>query len=440
LRLVIAFLIALATAARADILGTALDPPRKIVGFEARGKTKITERTLIYLSHVEVGDYVRDRDRAKIEKALISSELFKKAKVTYEDAPGGVTVVITLEDRHSWFAAPTFELVSGKRSLGVGYLEANLGGRNQKMVLYGQIGERDNLIWGVFLDENVRGSDVIIRADVYLYSKETDEYENPPDDATSTAILRTAEHNYLGGGLLLGWNCEWWCKTDLRMRTAYVYFRDPHAPDGTELPAPNNDGWDTTAQVRFTADARRKEFGVYSGLYWQLFGETTIPGLDDYDYSSALLRTYYGWLIGHGHLFEVRNQLQLGRHLPIHEELVTGGKLDLRGYLTDQFRGDVRATLRAEYSVPIVNVRGFRFRGLAFYDSGYIGYQFRDPSGRRNYLSTQANNAEWFRNDVGGGIRMYIGPIVIPVLGLDFAYGIEGKSTQVVFQVGFLDL
>ncbi len=436
----VALLIAFAaTTAHADTVDLAVDRPRKVVGFAVRGKTKLKLRLLPYLSHLEEGDYVRDRDLPEIKRALISSDLFHSAEVTFEEAPGGVIVVATLRDRHSWLVAPTFYLQSGKRSLGVGYVESNFRGLNQKALLYGQIGERDNLMFGTFLDDNVKGTDLIIRTDLYLYSKLIDEYVNPDDDATSTEIGRTARHHYLGGGFLLGWNCEWWCKLHLRLRGAYVYFDESKAPDGNPLPNPGTDGWDVTQQLWLNFDLRQQAFGVRWGPYVQLMGETSIPGLDDFDYSSALLRAYYSWLVFGSHQLELRTNLQIGRQLPVHEELVTGGVLDIRGYALDQFRGDLRTMFRAEYSWPLIKISALRFRGIAFYDSAYIGFHFPRTDTKRDYLPTQTEGSSWFRNSVGLGLRMYVGWVVVPVLGLDVAYGLEGKATQLVFEVGFTD-
>jgi len=436
---VVVLLIALAAPARADSLANALDRPHAIVGFKVRGKSKLKPRALGYLLHLDKGDYVRQRDTRELAGQLISSELFETAEVVLEPSGDGVVLVAILKDRHSWLVAPTFYLQSGDRSLGVGYVDSNFRGLNQKALVYAQIGERDNILFATFLDQNVRGTNLTLRADLYGYSKHVSEYENPPGDPTSTAIAREAQWIYEGGGFLLGWNCGWWCKTDLRLRGAYVAFRDAHAPDGTPLPKPSNDGWDFSTQFRLTLDARHHDHGVTSGLYFQLFGDKTIPGLDDYDYALGLIRSYYSWRLFGSQQLELRGQIAAGRHLPAHEELVTGGVGDIRGYALDQFRGDYRMTFRAEYSVPIVKVSALRFRGIGFYDSADIGYRFRHVDGRRNYLPTQSDNAHWFRNDVGLGLRVYVGWVVVPVLGFDVAYGIEGKAPQVVFEIGFTD-
>ena len=92
-----------------------------------------------------------------------------------------------------------------------------------------------------------------------------------------------------------------------------------------------------------------------------------------------------------------------------------------------------------QYSVPIAKWKIFAFRALAFYDSGYVAFHFRDPSGMRKYLPTESDGAHWFRNDVGGGIRIYVSNVVLPLLGLDFGYGLEGHSPEIYFEIGLTD-
>ncbi len=438
------------TFARADTLDTAvkasgLDPPRTVVGFEVRGPSKLRSRTLSYLAHVDAGDHIRERDLARIKQALISSELFEKVAVSLEDSTDsavgpGVKLVATLDDKHSWIVAPTIFVLPGRRSVGVGYAENDLLGFNQKLLLYAQLGDRESLLFGVFLDQNVRGTDLTFRMDLYAYRRVLDEYANPTNDGTSTEILRESTSDYVGGGLLLGWNFNWWAIGDLRLRGAYVRFHDSHAPaDDAPLPNPSIDGYDVTVQGRLTFDARKHYFGVTWGPYLQLFAETSIPGLDDFDYSSTLLRAYYSWRLFKEHQFELRVGIAAGRHIPIHEELTLGGAIDLRGYAVEQFRGDTRSVFRAEYSLPITKWKFFAFRAIGFWDAGYVGFQFRDPDGRRDYLPNQHDNAGWFRNDVGAGLRIYVKAIVLPLLGFDVAYGIEGHSPSVYFQVGLTD-
>lgn len=427
----------------ADAPACTITDDRPIVGFRVRGKTKLRAHTLTHLVHRAEGDPVSCNDIPALVAALISSELFEQVDVALVETPGGVEVVATLDDKLSWFAAPTLYLLPNRWSVGGGFVENNLTGRNQKLLLYGQLGSRESLLFGTYLDPRVGGSDWTYRFDVYLYRRTNDEYANPADDATDDTILRTSIANYIGGGLLVGYNLRWWLVADMRFRGAYVFYDEPQAPDGTPLPAPQSDGRDATIQTRLTLDRRQYHFGVRWGPYLQLFTEVAIPGLDSYGYQSALLRAYYSWRLFREHQLELRTNLSVARHLPFHNDTVLGGTIDLRGYTVDRFRGDTRAMFRVEYSVPIVKVNMFAFRAIGFWDSGFMGMYFPRPDvdagGDRDFLPGLGDGANWLRNDVGAGIRIYVKSVVLPLLGLDVAYGLEGKSTEVYFQLGIVD-
>lgn len=437
----IAIISACVQGARADTIDIAANAaaaePRAVVGFRAQGDTKLTDRTLSYLARVRVGDRVGASDIPTMVQALISSELFETVDVTLEDAPGGVVVVATLDDKHSWVAAPTLYFLAGARAFGVGFAENNLFGHNQKLLLYGQYGTQESLFFGTFLDPSVRGSRLRWRFDVYTYRRSYSEYANPVDEPANHDVFRTTTTKYLGAGVLVGWTFDWWLFADLRTRGARLRFEDPHAPDGSPLPVPQDNGFDISQQLYITADARHRYFGVTWGPYAQLLLDTAIPGLDDYGYQIALLRAYYSWRIFEAHQFELRTNLHVGRKLPYHEELSLGGAVDLRGYAVGRYRGDLRTLFRAEYSVPIARWRSLAFRALGFWDTGYVGYHQQRAD--RDYAPGHENGTGWWRNDVGAGFRIYLKAIVLPLLGVDVAYGVEGERTEVYFQAGLTD-
>jgi outer membrane protein assembly factor BamA len=438
---VVAFVVVIAAIpADADAPVVAVTAPTKpIVGFKPRGHTKVTETTLERLSHFHVGDPISTDNIAELEAAFLTSELFKTVKVTLEDTPGGVLVIATLDDKMSWIAAPTVYDAPSTWSVGLGYAENDLLGQNKKMLLYGQLGNKSNLFFGTFLDPQVNGTPLQLRFDIYTYKQIRTEYLNPTTDPRSFAIARETAEIFLDAGLLVGWTFRWWLVGDFRLRGAYVAFRETHADDAarTPLPAPEVDGWDITGQARMTADYRHHLFGVTWGPYAQVVAESSV--LDTYHYQDLLMRAYYSWRLFSEHQLELRANFNVGRHLPFHEELSNGGESDLRGYAVDQFRGDLQAVGRAEYSVPITKWKFFAFRALGFFDSGYIGYHFRDLSGKRDYLPTESNGAHWFRNDVGVGFRVYVKAVVLPLLGVDLGYGIEGHSPELYFELGLTD-
>jgi outer membrane protein assembly factor BamA len=406
-----------------------------------RGKTKTTDRTARYLARTEPGELVGPSDIPRLHQAFLSSELFETVSVSLERAPGGYLVVATVKDKHSWIIAPTLYVLAGARAFGVGFAENNLRGQNQKLLLYGQIGDRDSMLFATYLDPSVAGTPVSYRYDFYAYRRVVREFANPTEDPTNNDIARESTTTYLGGGFLVGWRFAWWLTTDFRLRGAHVSFDDSHDPDVPDQPlvAPEKDGWDVSAQWRLTLDARHYRYGVRWGPFLQLVGDTTIPGLDDYNYSIATMRAYYSWRLFEEHQLELRGIIGVGRGLPFHEELSLGGVGDLRGYAQDRFRGDLRMLGRFEYSVPLAKWRTFAFRAVAFWDAGLAGLFRPRTDPRRDYLPDHVAGTQWARNDVGAGFRVYVKAVVLPLLGLDIAYGVEARAPEVYFQLGLTD-
>ncbi|HEY6039354.1 MAG TPA: BamA/TamA family outer membrane protein [Kofleriaceae bacterium] len=455
-RVALALLALTASSARADdampspwidLVPPLPQRPRPIKAFRTRGHTKVTNRTLGYLAHVEIGDMVSTADIPGLQAALISSELFATADVTLEDSPEGVTVVATLEDKLSWIAAPTLYLTNPNRAVGVGFVENDLGGRDQKLLLYGQLGTQTSILFATFLDPAYHGSKLTYRFDLYLENRYIDEYANPVSDPTNQEVERSTRQIFLDAGALVGWNFAWWAVADVRLRGAYVYFRDAYNPTvdpNHTMPQaqPEKDGRDVTIQPRLTLDHRFHVYGVTHGGYLQLMLDQSVPGLDTYGYGDALLRAYYAWSFLGEHELELRSVNLIGYHLPLHEELALGGVGDLRGYPSDEFRGDLNLVVRAEYSIPLFKWTPTTwlptaFRALAFYDAGYGRFLFPRDSDRL-YLPGQLHR-NFFRDDVGIGFRVYLKSVVLPLVGFDLAYGLEAHSRQFVFELGLTD-
>jgi outer membrane protein insertion porin family len=172
--------------------------------------------------------------------------------------------------------------------------------------------------------------------------------------------------------------------------------------------------------------------------------ETSIPGSDfDYWYGTFSFERAARFFSKHN--FIMRGMAGYGQDLPFQQEY-TGGGTSLRGYENKQFRGDVKLAGNLEYSVPFVTISGWAFRGLVFYDSAYVAFlDIEDDDDFRHYLPnadvTQENvsNLAPWKNSVGGGIRLYVRQIVLPLLGLDFGYGLESGGVEVYFAIGLTD-
>lgn len=118
------------------------------------------------------------------------------------------------------------------------------------------------------------------------------------------------------------------------------------------------------------------------------------------------------------------------------------GGTSMRGYLNDQFRGDLRVIANLEYSLPLFSILGLSVRGLGFWDSGYTTFLTNDTNPERTYLPRTGRNADGnstlapFKNSVGVGTRLYLRQIVIPLLGVDFGYGLEARDFQLYLAIG----
>jgi outer membrane protein assembly factor BamA len=423
-----------------------------LVGVQVEGPSKTTERTVAQLAHVDIGQPISDADLPQIETYLTSSQLFQSVDVRLEQdgtVPDGVILYATLDDKHSWVIAPTLYLLGAAKAAGVGFGENNFRGENQKFLLYGQLGEITSQFFAAFLDPAWRGGKWTWRVDAFSYRRNNNEYENPHDDETDADLAAIHGTSYLGAGALLGYRFKWWLVGDVRLRGGYVWYRGSYEPEdeddndpetqGPRVPVPNQDGRDVSLQTHLVFDRRQSENGVTWGPYAQLTLDKSIPGLDQYGYFISNLRAQYAWKLFGEHQLELRTYLGWGYHLPFHEDFTLGSATDLRGYAYEQFRGDTRVLGRVEYSVPVAKYKFIRLRAIGFFDSGYIGFhQLRDP-GERIYQPSQLNDNGWFRNDVGAGIRIYVGAIVLPLVGVDVAYGIEGKEPQLYLQIGLTD-
>jgi outer membrane protein assembly factor BamA len=205
-------------------------------------------------------------------------------------------------------------------------------------------------------------------------------------------------------------------------------------------PEPGKEGWDISNETDLTFDTRANWYGVQSGHRYRLTYEQALTGLgSDFDYWMATLNIFKAKKILDRHNLVAKLDVAYGHHLPFQQELKTGGT-SMRGYLNDEFRGNFRTLLNLEYSVPVFTIMGFGVRALAFYDSAYTTFTKTSDNEDRNYLAyPRVRGFDGFKNSVGVGTRFYLRQIVLPLLGLDFGYGLEARDFQIYLAIGLTD-
>ena len=447
-RVVIALVVIAWVAASA-----AAETIKKIV---VEDNTKTTADTVIFISQLEEGDEWNPTMVDLVKERLVSSGLFKDVEVYWTPKDGGVVVHILAKDKHSWVIAPAFYNQPTNVGGGVGFGENNLFGQNQKLLLYAQVATGDSFFIGAWVIPSIGGTRLYAQLDTYLKSARNFEYNAPTSYLVKDAIhpVRESRLLYLNGGARLGWEFIRGVKLDTRIRGARVSYSDLKVDEealatdfedgirpnnGTVLP-PGTEGWDVSNETNLSFDNRANWYGVQTGHRYRFTFEHALPSLgSDFIYWLAKFNAFKAIKIFDRHNFVAKLDVGYGRNLPFQQEFTTGGT-SMRGYLNDEFRGNLRGLANLEYSFPVFTIAGFGVRGLAFWDSAYTTFTATSTNEDRNYLANaKVRELDGFKNSVGVGTRFYLRQIVLPLLGLDFGYGLEARDFQIYLAIGLTD-
>jgi outer membrane protein insertion porin family len=447
--------IAIALAAARPV---AADTIRSIV---VEGNTKTTSPTVELIAKIDVGDDWRVEMLDRIKADLVSSGLFKEVDAFSEPCgpsstpkcdEAGTRVHLMVKDKHSWVIAPAFYNQPTNTGGGVGFGENNLFGENQKLLLYGQIATGDSFFIGAWVIPSIAGTRFYAQVDTYLKTSRIIEYAPPTKYTDIPLPVRQTRMNYLNGGFKLGVELFHGLKLDARLRAAWVSYQDTKSltNDATQIPGgdvdhppePGKEGWDVSNEIGLTLDRRANWYGIESGYKYSTSVEYSVPKLgSDFHYYVWNLSLYKAVQVLERHNLVAKAGVNVGHDLPFQQELTMGGT-SMRGYLNNQFRGDLRVTANVEYSVPLFTVFGLSVRGLGFFDSGYDTFR-KASNDERNYLPNSARGDATalapFKNSVGVGTRLYLRQIVLPLLGLDFGYGLEARDLQIYLAIGLTD-
>ena len=423
--------------------------------------TKTTDETVRYLAGVDEGDPFRPDDIARIESDLVDSGLFKDVQVFYEtlgtrDGEEVVRVTILVKDRHSWAVAPTFFFQPTNRGGGFGYGETNLFGENKQVVVYGQLATGDSMFLAGYRDPQVGHTPFLWQAELWLRRDRTFEYAPPGSFLDDAPRVRETKLNVLRAGLRAGVTLFRSASLNWRLRGGYVFYDNTRLTEGAaiedvtgdpsveDVPDPGVDGWDLWSRYDLEYDRRANYYGIVTGDYLGLQLRHALPFFgSDFDYWIATAEGAMAREPVQTHNLVLRASVDYGRDLPFQHELTSGG-LRLRGYANDQFRGDFKAAANVEYSLPVMTIRGFSVRGLAFVDSSYTAFlNFDGGDGSRHYLPGHGELGRYglapFKNAVGLGSRLYWRQVALPLLGLDVGYGLESGAVEVYFALGLSD-
>lgn len=449
LAIAIALLVSTASSARAE----------RIKQIDVVENSKTTDDTVLLIADIEKGDDWKPEMAERIERALVNSGLFKVVDVFSQPVAGGVHVTIVAKDKHSWVIAPTLYNQPTNKGGGIGFGENNLGGTNKKLLLYGQVATGDTFFIGAYVDPSIGGSVFHWQFDTFLRRERVFEYEVPKDWIGDTEQVRQSKLNYFNGGALIGIDLFGGLKFDVRGRAAYLFYDQtklvegacledvvPGLPEGgctlpaddSEVPEPGAEGWDMSAEAILVYDNTANWYGIFSGDRYKLTYEKALPQVgSDFDYWYATAEWVRARKFYERHNWIIKSGFNYSHNVPFQHEWTAGGP-DHRGLKNRQLRGNIKASATFEYSVPVFTLKGFSFRAQAFADSAYTAFVNTDGvAAKRNYLPDHEHKglSPW-KNTVGLGTRLYVRQIVLPLLGLDFGYGLERRALEMYFAIG----
>jgi outer membrane protein assembly factor BamA len=416
--------------------------------------TKTTDETVALIADVEVGDDWSPEMVDEIKRLLEGSGLFKQVDVFWDSAKSHLHLVV--RDKHSWVIAPTFYNQPTNVGGGVGFGENNLFGENKKLLIYAQVATGDSFFIGAYVDPSINGTRFHWQGDVFLKTGRIFEYTSPNEFVEDPKAVRESRLNYLNAAGKIGMSLWRAFSLDLRARAAKVSYSDVGLADGAtieqvtgdpasppgDVPTPGKEGWDVSGSLSLSLDTRANWRGVTAGDKYEVTLESSAPSVgSDFDYQAMFLNYQRARRVLDRHNLILKASFAYGRNLPFQQELQTGGT-SMRGYKNSQFRGNVKGQVNLEYSVPVFSISGFSMRGLAFWDSAYTTFteaKNTDLSDRYYLPGAEARGLDPFKNSVGGGVRFYLQQIVLPLLGVDFGYGLERGEYEIYLAIGLTD-
>jgi outer membrane protein assembly factor BamA len=447
------------------ISNTAAGFGQVITAIMVKDNTKTDANTVEYIAGIKIGDVLSEDLVYTAKTRLESAGLFKRVEITWDASPlGGARLVISAVDKLSWVIAPIAVASDGNYGGGLIFAHGNLFGQNKKLLVYTDYTTAEKLLFIAFLDPNVRNTRFYYRADLLIRRDTIREYASGHDG--DPRIERQTDLDTFGAALLAGVNFTRHFHMDLRLKIYYDNAQpsscfnttnddrsgtpDVVATQGGRCLGPTGSAWDNTFTTNVTYDSRSKVEGILDGFLlsftWQ-YGASWLGTGNDYHligFNGMFARRFFKQ-----HNLILRAGFDVNIDPPFKQEVEAGGP-QLRGFIVRQYRGDTDVRLTLEYIVPLFTVWGVALRAIGFYDTNLTWFRdIPDQSSPSARLVRRGNNFRDFlpdtpsgvtrdswHNGIGAGLRFYLKGVVLPLLGIDFAYGFESNSFQWYIAIG----
>ncbi|WP_224372785.1 BamA/TamA family outer membrane protein [Hyalangium versicolor] len=414
------------------------------------GTEKTRPETVQAYSRLDAGDTITVDELTRAERRLIATGLFQDVKVsTQSTGEDQVRVVLQVQDKASWVVAPTFSVSNSNIGGGVLYAESNLWGRSKKFATALQISTAESGLFVGFLDPNLFGFPPLrLSFEGQLRSDRVEEYQ-PGASQKKPEVARRTRLNSGSIASELSVMIAERVRVGAKYRLMLIDALDPSDDTPVTTPAfePGPIQRDASLRLMVGVDTRQNLHAIMEGLNIEGSMEISNPGVwSDFRYKRFGLLYRHGLRFFEEHNLVLRGEAVAGTDLPFHQELVAGAG-SLRGFIYRQFRGDTRLSFTAEYHFPLFTVRSLSFRGVAFSDTGLMMWRslpedllLRDVNGRvvRGYLpdSKSGLSNATVAQGVGAGLRLFLRSVVLPLVGVDVAYGVNSGELRFYLVAG----
>jgi outer membrane protein insertion porin family len=433
------------------------------------------EATVRSIAGVTIGDTLEVDTLDTMRERLNTSGLFADVNVWWETFGAGVRVNISVKDKFPWAPVPIASWSSNNKSIGLVFVHGNLFGRGKQFLLGARYATIDSGATLAYRDPSLFGSWAYWQLLGVIQRQVIPEYQSYGDTPAGTPVSLSSPFEFRETRLFsYGFEPSVGVAWLRRVRTQvawhlenFSYFSTPtgsddpnNDPPHVSLPGTTNKGRIGVARASIAFDFRAREFAVMTG--GSLGGSIDFASPDfgsDFTYWRLGAGYEQGIRFFHSHnlIFSVGGLT--GHNLPFWAEATAGGP-NLRGYLSQQFRGDTMANGKVEYHFPLFSMGSLDVRMLGFYDvaavwfrelptappgtltqpdaNGYT-YVIRNTADMRSFPTVLQQGFDVNRNvhnDVGAGLRFFLRSVAVPLVGIDFGYALESHGFQYLIVIG----
>ncbi len=453
-------------------IGIAISPARalavgeQITDVRVLDNQRTEESTVRSIAGVSIGDTLEADTLDTVRERLNTTGLFADVNVWWEPHGSGVRVNISVKDKFPWAPVPTASWSSNNKSVGLLFVHGNLFGHGKQLLLGGRLAQIDSGAVLGYRDPSIFGTWMYLQIQGVVQRQVIPEYQNSgmtPMGGVATLAnpYEFRETRLFSYGFEPAFGIAWMrrVKTQVAWHLEKFAYFDVGSDDpatGMQTVQTTSGGTSGFGRAMLSFDFRAREFSVMTGQALTGSFDYGSPGFGS---DFTFWRTGAYWEQGirffrsHNLIYSVGGTLS--HDVPFWNENTAGGT-NLRGYLGQQFRGDTQLGGKVEYHFPLFSISSLDFRALGFYDvqavwfrdlptgtdvtdpgTGAV-YRQRDTADRRTFPVGMPTgfSRDAIHNDVGVGLRFFLRSVAVPLVGVDFGYGLEAANWQFIIVVG----